>query len=108
MVYHRHEEVGAIGKREVCIDLVEFVPDPDGGPDILTVRGPSNTPQPMPSNKYRYDVNRDGVVDIEDAKLVQEKINGTEYSGYYDVDANGSLGMGDVAAILEKIGGKEE
>ena len=60
MVYHRHEEVGAIGKREVCIDLVEFVPDPDGGPDILTVRGPSNTPQPMPSNKYRYDVNRDG------------------------------------------------
>ena len=57
----------------------------------------------MPSNKYRYDVNRDGVVDIEDAKLVQEKINGTEYSGYYDVDANGSLGMGDVAAILEKI-----
>lgn len=107
MVYHRHEEVGAIGKREVCIDLVEFVPDPDGGPDILTVRGPSNTPQPMPSNKYRYDVNRDGVVDIEDAKLVQEKINGTEYSGYYDVDANGSLGMGDVAAILEKIGGKE-
>ena len=108
MVYHRHEEVGAIGKREVCIDLVRFVPDPDGGPDILTVRGPSSTPQPMPSNKYRYDVNRDGVIDVLDAELVLEKVQGSEYSGYYDVDANGSLGMGDVAAILEKIGGNEQ
>ncbi len=107
MIYHRHEEVGKLGLRQTCIDLIEFVPDPDGGPDILTVRGPSNTPQKLPSHKYRYDVNRDGVVDIEDAKLVQEKVNGTEYSGYYDVDANGSLGIGDVAAILEKIGGKE-
>ena len=47
------------------------------------------------------------MIDVEDAKLVQEKINGEVYSGYYDVDANGSLGIGDVAAILEKIGGKE-
>ena len=107
MVYHRHEEMGKLGLRQTCIDLIEFVPDPDGGPDILTVRGPSTTPQKLPSNKYRYDVNRDGVVDPEDAKLVQEKINGDTYSGYYDVDANGSLGIGDVAAILEKIGGKE-
>ncbi len=108
MVYHRHYEVGNMGLRQTCIDLVEFVPDPDGGPDILTVRGPSTTPQKLPSNKYRYDVNRDGKVTVEDAKLVQEKINGNVYSGYYDVDANGSLGLGDVAAILEKIGGNEQ
>ena len=100
MVYHRHEQVGKVGLRQTCVDLVEFVPDPNGGPDILTVRGPSNTPQKLPSNKYRYDVNRDGTVDINDANLVYEKVNGSEYSGYYDVDANGSLGMGDVAAIL--------
>jgi len=105
MVYHRHNEVGKVHLRQTCIDLIEFVPDPDGGPDILTVRGPSGTPQKLPSNKYRYDVNRDGTVNMDDAMLVYEKINGSEYSGYYDVDANGSLGLGDVAAILEKIGG---
>lgn len=108
MVYHRHEKMGKLGLRQTCVDLVEFVPDPDGGPDILTVRGPSNTPQRLPSHKYRYDVNRDGTVNIDDAKLVYEKINGGEYSGYYDVDANGSLGVGDVAAILEKIGGNAQ
>ena len=57
----------------------------------------------LPSNKYRYDVNRDGKVTVEDALLVQEKVNGDAYSGYYDVDANGSLSICDVAAILEKI-----
>ncbi|MBQ1212937.1 MAG: family 43 glycosylhydrolase [Clostridia bacterium] len=108
LVYHRHYEVGNMGLRQTCVDLIEFVPDPDGGPDILVVRGPSTTPQKLPSNKYRYDVNRDGKVTVEDALLVQEKVNGDVYSGYYDVDANGSLSICDVAAILEKIKEGEE
>ncbi len=105
MVHHRHREPDNGGKtRDTCIALVEFVKDPDGGPDILVVNGPSSTPQKMPSNKYRFDVNRDGTVTLADAMVVLKQISAnTDYSGYYDVDANGSIGMGDVVAILEKI-----
>ena len=31
-----------------CLDRMKFVPDPEGGPDILTVWGPTVTPQPIP------------------------------------------------------------
>ena len=105
MVYHRHTVPDNGGTpRDVCVDLIEFVEDPDGGPDILTVRGPSNTPQKLPSNKYRYDVNRDGKVTLADAmKVLQNVRAATDYSGYYDVDANGSIGLSDVMAIFEKI-----
>ena len=104
MVYHRHNEVGKVSPRQVCVDLIEFVPDPDGGPDILTVRGPSSTPQKLPSNKYRLDVNRDGVVSLADALTVLVQINsGEDYCGYYDVDANGSIGVGDYIAILKNL-----
>lgn len=105
MIYHRHTVPDNKGiPRDTCIDLVEFVKDPNGGPDILVVRGPSTTPQKMPSNKYRYDVNRDGTVTLADALVVLRNVRANaEYSGYYDVDANGSLGMTDVMAILEKV-----
>ena len=33
-----------------CIDRIKFVKDPNGGEDILTVQGPTVTPQPLPSN----------------------------------------------------------
>jgi|GEM_PF-595489 len=105
MIYHRHCTPDNGGsRRETCIDLVEFVKDPDGGPDILVVRGPSTTPQKMPSHKYRFDVNRDGTITLADALAVLRAVRTLEdYSGYYDVDANGSLGMTDVAAILAKL-----
>lgn len=108
MVYHRHTVPDNGGTlRDVCIDLVKFVKDPDGGPDILTVRGPSSTPQKLPSNKYRYDVNRDGVENLADALMVLKNVNSSsDYSGYYDVDANGSIGMSDVVSILERIKGE--
>ena len=32
-----------------CVDRIKFVPAPDGGADILTVCGPTVTPQPLPS-----------------------------------------------------------
>ncbi|MBQ5648760.1 MAG: family 43 glycosylhydrolase [Clostridia bacterium] len=49
LVYHIHSAVGTVEPRMTCIDRVKFVPDPNGGPDILTVYGPTNTPQPRPS-----------------------------------------------------------
>lgn len=49
LVYHIHSAVGTIEPRMTCIDRVKFVPDPNGGPDILTVYGPTSTPQPRPS-----------------------------------------------------------
>lgn len=106
-VHHRHRVPDNGGaQRDTCIALIEFVPDPDNpdGPDIMVVNGPTSTPQKMPSNKYRYDVNRDGNVTLADAMVVLKEINSSsDYSGYYDVDANGSIGMGDVVAIFEKI-----
>ncbi len=105
MLYHRHIVPGDISQgRETCIDLVKFVKNPDGGPDVLTVAGPSSTPKALPSNQYRYDVNRDGAVTIADAITLLRYIrNGSTYNGWYDVDANGSLGRSDVLALMEKI-----
>ena len=51
MIYHRHLNLSRVDQRQTCTDLIKFVKDPDGGPDILTVRGPSSTPQKLPSNK---------------------------------------------------------
>ncbi|MBE5770053.1 MAG: hypothetical protein E7336_01630 [Clostridiales bacterium] len=51
MGYHRHVSVNDVEPRMTCIDPMKFVPDPEGGPDILTVRGPSTVPQPMPFRK---------------------------------------------------------
>ncbi len=105
MIYHRHCEPDNGGsRRETCIDLVQFVKDPDGGPDRLVVRSTSTTPQKMPSNKYRFDINRDGAVTLADVLLVLRAVRSdTDYSGYYDVDANGSIGMTDVLALLAKV-----
>ena len=107
MIYHRHNVVNfADGKRNVCVDLVEFIENPDdpNGPDLLVLRGPTDTPQKLPSNKYRYDVNRDGAVTLADAMMVLGKVRSTGlYSGYYDIDANGSLGINDVMTIFEMI-----
>ncbi|MBQ7172071.1 MAG: family 43 glycosylhydrolase [Clostridia bacterium] len=50
VVYHRHTEVGNEGaSRSVCVDRVVFEPDPDGGPDLLRIVGPTSTPQKLPS-----------------------------------------------------------
>ncbi|MBR5538267.1 MAG: family 43 glycosylhydrolase [Clostridia bacterium] len=107
MIYHRHTKMNFEGgTREVCVDLVEFVENPDDptGPDLLVLRGPTSTPQKLPSNKYRYDVNRDGAVTLADAMMVLGKVRSNDlYSGYYDVDANGSLGINDVMTIFEMI-----
>ncbi|MBQ5390212.1 MAG: family 43 glycosylhydrolase [Clostridia bacterium] len=103
LVYHRHNQVGKVHLRQTCVDLIEFVEDPDGGPDLLTVRGPSSTPQHMPSHRYRYDVNRDGTTSLLDALTVLKHVQSKNgYTGAYDADANGSVGAHDAACILEQ------
>lgn len=104
LVYHRHFSTEQVHLRQTCIDLIEFVDDPDGGPDIITTSGPSSTPQRVPSHKYRYDVNRDGTISLADALEVMYNrdagING--YSGYHDVDADGDVSIHDVMQVVKK------
>ncbi len=48
MGYHRHYSPDEVEPRMTCMDPMRFIPDPDGGPDLLAVRGPSVVPQPLP------------------------------------------------------------
>lgn len=101
MVYHKHYAVGTVSPRYTCIDKVKFVKDPNGGADILTVNGPSTTPQTKPSNVYRYDVNRDGITSLYDA-LIALKNTSAQYSGKYDADCNNRNDENDIVAILKE------
>ncbi|MBQ9133354.1 MAG: family 43 glycosylhydrolase [Clostridia bacterium] len=104
MVYHKHVSNSIVEPRQTCIDKVQFVKDPNGGPDILTVNGPSTTSQYLPSNIYRYDVNRDGKTNLLDAfYLIKRQATSPEYCGSYDVDANGRENYMDAVAIMKKI-----
>ncbi|MBQ7660971.1 MAG: family 43 glycosylhydrolase [Clostridia bacterium] len=52
VVYHKHAVIGNLGRqRDVCIDRYYFVPNEDGGPDVLRVYGPTDTPVPAPKFK---------------------------------------------------------
>lgn len=48
MGYHRHYSPDEVEPRMTCMDPMRFIPDPDGGPDLLAVRGPSVVPQSLP------------------------------------------------------------
>lgn len=102
IVYHKHYAVGTVAPRYTCIDKVKFVNDPNGGADILTVNGPSTTPQAKPSNIYRYDVNRDGVISLYDALLTIKEVSEL-YSGRYDADSNNRNDEYDAMAIIEEM-----
>ena len=104
MVYHRHYSADAVEPRYTCIDKVKFVNDPSGGPDILTVCGPTSTPQKLPSNIYRYDVDRDGTTTLLDAlKTFRHLASSADYSGRYDVNANGSEDAEDILLVLKDM-----
>lgn len=49
LVYHAHYSTSQVNKRQVYIDRIRFEKDPYGGDDILTVYGPTISPQPYPS-----------------------------------------------------------
>lgn len=52
VVYHKHSTIGNLGRdRDICIDRYYFVPSEDGGPDVLRVYGPTDTPVPAPKFK---------------------------------------------------------
>lgn len=48
IVYHRHHTLSETEPRQMSIDRVRFVPR-SSGPDVLEIRGPTSSPQPMPS-----------------------------------------------------------
>ena len=37
------------------MDRIKFVRSPDGGPDLISISGPTVTPQPVPSGLDRID-----------------------------------------------------
>lgn len=102
MVYHKHYTTDTVPPRYTCIDKIKFVKDPNGGPDILTVQGPSTTPQAKPSNIYRYDIDRDGVSRLMDAMQLLT-FTSDVYSGSHDVDGNNRNDEYDVMALIEHI-----
>lgn len=104
MVYHRHYKSDSVEPRYTCIDRVKFVADPNGGCDILTVSGPTTTPQLLPSNIYRYDIDRDGETTLLDAlKAFKHMVENAEYSGTYDANLNGGEDAGDVLLIIKDM-----
>ncbi len=102
MVYHKHYTTDTVSPRYTCIDRVKFVANPNGGPDILTVQGPSTTPQAKPSNIYRYDIDQNGVEMLLDALKVLCR-NSTAYNGRYDVDCSNRIDEYDARALMEHI-----
>jgi len=48
VLYHCHDEVDSFRKRRLCMDRLTFRADPEGGPDIPVIHGPTVTYQPLP------------------------------------------------------------
>ena len=67
---------------------------------------PQNRPKTTVNNK-RGDVNRDGVVDIHDVKLLGSLLSSgasmTRYMDGADVDGNGRVDMNDLPALLKLV-----
>ena len=48
VVYHTHQSAAAGAARQLAIDRMTFE-DSQDGPDIIRVKGPTSSPQPLPS-----------------------------------------------------------
>jgi beta-xylosidase len=49
IVYHAHKDTETVLPRKMCMDKVEFIPNPvPGQPDIPKIHGPSDTPVTVP------------------------------------------------------------
>ena len=102
MVYHCHKDMQTVESRNTCIDRIRFVQNPDGGPDLLQVLGPTVTEQEMPSNMYRYDLNRDGRTSLIDALIcIKFAVNTKVYDGRYDINGDCRNGVSDAVALLD-------
>lgn len=103
-VYHQHNKVGQVEPRLTRIDKVQFIPNPDGGPDILTINAPSTTPQTVPSFIGRYDLDKSGSTNLKDLfVLLQRQATDPEYKGTFDLDGNGREDFMDSVTLIEKI-----
>lgn len=49
VLYHCHDSVDSFRKRRLCMDRLTFRENPEGGPDIPVIHGPTVTYQPAPS-----------------------------------------------------------
>lgn len=103
MVYHKHYSTSKVSERQTCIDKVKFVKDPHGGLDILTVNGPSTTPQPLPSYIGRYDIDRDGEMSMLDVLRLAKHSVSAEYNGRFDVDGNGTENALDILIVVKEV-----
>lgn len=103
-VYHQHNSLGKVEPRLTRIDKVQFIPNPDGGPDIFTINAPSTTEQVVPSFIGRYDLDKDGTTRMKDLMvLLKRQAEDHEYKGTYDLDGNGREDFMDVVTLAKKI-----
>jgi len=103
-VYHQHKEVGTVEPRQTRIDKVQFIPNPDGGPDIMTINAPTTTPQTVPSFIGRYDLDKNGITGLKDVfVLLQRQAEKPEYKGTFDLDGNGREDFMDAVTLVRKI-----
>lgn len=70
MVYHCHHSLIATDPRRLCIDRMEFIEDADGN-IVLEVKGPTVTPQELPSGS----VNVDNFIEFEETDFEPVKVN---------------------------------
>lgn len=104
VAYHQHKEIGTVELRRTRIDRVQFIPNPDGGPDILTINAPTTTPQYAPSFEGRYDLDGSGFLNLKDLfVLLKWQASASRYNGRYDFDSNGRNDFMDSVAMIEKI-----
>ncbi len=72
MVYHSHHDLGSTEPRQLCIDRVHFTTDPEGN-TILEVKGPTITPQDLPSGAVDV-ANFIEVAKIKDVRVADDAI----------------------------------
>jgi hypothetical protein len=85
----------------VIQDVVEGLGSP--GDMVLndSIERPRGTSPQTPASKAKYDVNNDGAVDDEDARLLTEAISNGATDAKYDVNDDGEVNFDDLQLVLD-------